>query len=149
MASAYRKSSKKHFNKVEVISLTRSASSAPFIRKAELAILSAAGVGGRRVEVFLISGARMRSLNTNFRGKNASTDILSFQYPRGFVDAGRFRPLGEIYLNLSRIGSREKLLMLLVHGTLHLLGFTHGASGPREKMARTEKRVLGRAQNLL
>lgn len=149
MASAYRKLSKKYFNKVEVINLTRSASFARFIPKAEQAILSAAGISGRRVEVFLISDARMRFLNTKFRGKNTSTDILSFEYPREFPDAGSFKPLGEIYLNLSRIESGEKLLMLLTHGTLHLLGFVHGARGTREKMERAEGEVLSKAGNLL
>lgn len=149
MASAYRKLSKKYSNKVEVINFTRSASFARFIPKAEQAILSAAGISGRRVEVFLISDARMRFLNTKFRLKNASTDILSFEYPRGFPDTGRFKPLGEIYLNLSCIESREKLLMLLVHGTLHLLGFAHGTRNTREKMERAEREVLSKTENLL
>ena len=149
MASAYRNSSKKFFNEVGVTNLARDVSSAPFIRKAEHAILAALGRSGERVEVFLISGTRMRTLNLRFRGKNASTDTLSFPHPKEFVEAGRFKPLGEIYLNLSRIPSRKELVMILLHGTLHLLGFTHEKPRAREEMERAEKRILSRAYNLL
>lgn len=150
MANAYRNSSKKPYNKVRVICLVKGASSsAPPIRRAEKIILSALKRSGERVEIFLISGARMRTLNARFRGKNASTDILSFPHPRGFVEAGRFKPLGEIYLNLSRIRSRKELVMILLHGTLHLLGFTHEKPRAREKMERAEKMILSKTSSLL
>lgn len=91
----------------------------------------------------------MRRLNSSFRGVNASTDILSFQHPRGFVEPGRHKPLGEIYLNFSRIVSRDELLMLLIHGTLHLLGFTHKAPRARKRMESVEKRILSKVRKLV
>ncbi len=55
------------------------------------------------VEIYLIGDEQMRFLNKKFRGKDKSTDVLSFKEPKNFPHPeSNFRNLGEIYLNLKQ-----------------------------------------------
>jgi probable rRNA maturation factor len=97
------------------------------------------------VSVALVSDRRMRSLNRQFRGRDAVTDVLSFpSETRGF--------LGDIVIAAGRaarqareaghtLGTEYRVLAL--HGVLHLLGYDHEADDGR--MARAEARLRKRA----
>jgi probable rRNA maturation factor len=89
----------------------------------------------------LVTGdAELKSLNLRFRGKDATTDVLSF--PSGDRD-----PLGDIAISLgrARAQARERghsieteVCILMLHGVLHLLGMDHEADNGR--MAKSEVR---------
>ena len=92
----------------------------------------------------------MKFLNKKFLGKNKSTDVLSFIEPKSFVyPPGRFKRLGEIYLNIPLIERQSganfevALSRPLIHGFLHLLGYTHRRKNDRIKMEKQEVRLLG------
>jgi probable rRNA maturation factor len=105
--------------------------SAPGITRwlARLAPLRARGV----VSVALVSDARVRALNRQYRGHDCATDVLSFP------SAGPTRPpsprfLGDIVvaLGVARRQARAaghseltELRVLVLHGLLHLLGYDH------------------------
>ena len=96
------------------------------------------------LEVYLISGKRMRMLNKKFRGKNKSTNVLSFQKPKNFPDT----KLGEVYLDPLYISRhKENLDLMLVHGVLHILGYDHEKRSDRIKMERKEAELLRRISN--
>ena len=85
----------------------------------------------------------MKRLNSKFRGKNSTTDVLSFPLAENFE-----RHLGDIVISLPQarkqareFGSRlqEELLRLLIHGLLHLLGYDHEGVSKREAL-RTERK---------
>ncbi len=120
------------------------------------------------VEVYLVSNGTMRKLNKKYRGKDKTTNVLSFVSPKGFVrPPGTPAGLGEIYLapdyiagTLSKSSARNvrenrknaeftrkkalerELSDLLIHGFLHLLGFNHEKKNDRIKMQKAEKRLL-------
>lgn len=81
------------------------------------------------VSVVLCSDEHMRSLNGQWRGKDAPTDVLSFPQddPDGVV-------LGDVVVSLDTAERQaaergvdliDEIRVLLVHGLLHLLGYDH------------------------
>lgn len=99
------------------------------------------------VEIYLIGDEQMRFLNKKFRGKDKSTDVLSFKEPTNFPHPeDQFHHLGEIYLNLTNDKklTTNNSCKLLVHGLLHLLGFRHRKKRDRIKMEKKEKFILAR-----
>lgn len=102
------------------------------------------------VGIGLVSDARIRSLNKNFRRIDRATDVLSF--PADAPPASRFapRPLGDIVIatGVARRQAREsghsyaeELKILALHGLLHLLGYDHHDPSDRGRMARVERRL--------
>jgi probable rRNA maturation factor len=95
------------------------------------------------VSIALISDAAMRRLNRTYRGRDYSTDVLSFEGEP---------PLGDIAiaLGVARRQAREQghalateLRILALHGLLHLLGYDHDRD--RGEMGRVEERLRRKA----
>jgi len=96
----------------------------------------AVGLNGE-VHVLLADDATLKRLNKTFRGKDKSTDVLSF--PAGpstvfFGEPDAPELAGDLAISLetaSRQASRfghtpaEEVRILLLHGLLHLAGFDH------------------------
>ena len=77
----------------------------------------------------------MRKLNREHRGKNMTTDVLSF--PSG-VEKGAFPHLGDIVISLPTaekmakkfgVSRRREVEMLVIHAFLHLCGQDHETDG--------------------
>ncbi|MFA5030216.1 MAG: rRNA maturation RNase YbeY [Patescibacteria group bacterium] len=94
------------------------------------------------IDVIVVGDARMKKLNTTYRGKRTPTDVLSFALRDGvrFPQAKKTREhLGDIFINYSDARRRARdvgvpvkdiFAFLAVHGFLHLAGFDHRT--PRE-----------------
>jgi probable rRNA maturation factor len=94
--------------------------------------------------VAIVSDARLRALNRQYRKKNTLTDVLSFPSDEhGF--------LGDVVI-ASGVAARQaraaghsfatELRVLALHGLLHLLGYDHERDDGR--MARLERRLRKR-----
>ncbi len=108
------------------------------VRKAVRAVLA----GERRhaaVSVTFLGREAMRQMNLRHKGHDFPTDVISFALPdpRGGL-------LGDLYIcrwqaerEARRRGLtlREELLRLVVHGTLHILGWNHEEGAGREASA--------------
>ncbi|HZV20390.1 MAG TPA: rRNA maturation RNase YbeY [Hyphomicrobiales bacterium] len=108
------------------------------------------------VSVALLSDAESRTLNRQFRGKDAATNVLSFPaaisyFPKAERNAPVF--LGDIalaYETVAREASEQQkapehhAAHLVVHGVLHLAGFAHDDDREAERMEAAEKAVLER-----
>ncbi|MDE0608940.1 MAG: rRNA maturation RNase YbeY [Anaerolineaceae bacterium] len=103
-----------------------------------------------RVSIVLTSDERVRNLNRRYRGIDRVTDILSFPaVPHGI---GEEEPdLGDLVLatpwasrQADRVGHQlmDDLALLVVHGTLHLLGFTHDDDRGSDAMRAAQDAVL-------
>jgi probable rRNA maturation factor len=115
---------------------------------------AAAGAKGRSASlaVRIVTPAESQKLNTHYRGKAKPTNVLSFAAERlpGSLH-GEPRPLGDLVI-CARIVAREareqrKTLAahwahMVVHGTLHLLGYDHELDDEAERMEQRERRVL-------
>ena len=132
-------------------------------RAAESAIAHSAfpqlAAGARPVElsVRLTSDTEVRSLNARWRGKDKPTNVLSFPLaePDELEDGAGGGPelmLGDVVLarGVCEREAAEKSVPLadhaahlIVHGTLHLLGYDHQEDGSAGAMEAIEVRALG------
>lgn len=115
------------------------------IRRIAHAALRALGYDPAAVTVSLafVGDAAMRSFNRRYRHSRGTTDVLSFP--------GGGSMLGEIVVSVPQAMRQARryghplaneLDLLLVHGLLHLAGYTHGTSVARARMQRLEQRLL-------
>jgi probable rRNA maturation factor len=94
----------------------------------------------------------MRALNNSWRGKDKSTDVLSFSQVEGMaVPPGGPHLLGDVVISMPTAARQavarghtleEEMARLLVHGILHLLGHDHVHGGWQAKKMRAEERRL-------
>lgn len=127
-----------------------------FLRRVQRAL----GVSNREVTVCLVDDAEMRGLNRSYRGRNKTTDVLSFpaESDSGKNSSRRTKArissasyLGDIAISAeeARRNARpngrtmvEELRILVLHGVLHLLGYDHERDNGR--MNRLEHRLRRR-----
>jgi probable rRNA maturation factor len=112
------------------------------------AVLGASG-SGRELSVLLVGPRRSRALNARYRGRDKSTNVLSFPAPQVAVrSAGT---LGDLVIcpAVLRAEAREQnkavrchWAHMVVHGMLHLLGYDHERARDAQRMERREVRVL-------
>ena len=115
------------------------------------AVLAAEGVTDALLSITFLPARSMARLNRQHLDHSGPTDVISF----GFDRAGRSAVVGDIYIcpdvarqNAQRagIGVREEIARLIVHGTLHVLGYDHPAGATRETspMWRRQETLLAR-----
>jgi len=84
------------------------------------------------VNVVLCDDDLITELNERFRGRGTATDVLAFPFEEEDF-------LGEVYVSLDRVQRQaeeygvsleDELRRLVVHGLLHLLGYTHEQMRP-------------------
>lgn len=133
-------------NRVAVISLDRRFKKFEGkIKKTALKIFGILKKKNVSAEIYLAGDRGMRFLNKKFRGKDKTTDVLSFEEPKNFIYPSRkIKRIGEIYLNLTndlRLTTNDSR-RLLIHGLLHLSGYEHKKESDRIKMEKMEQRIL-------
>lgn len=101
--------------------------------------------------MLLVGDRAMRTLNRRYRGKDRTTDVLSFSLQEGGGPAVRPELLGDIVICVPAAARQARTAgetfageidRLLVHGFLHLLGYDH-ERGEREarRMEARERRL--------
>ncbi|MEM8982553.1 MAG: rRNA maturation RNase YbeY [Pseudomonadota bacterium] len=107
--------------------------------------------GHSSVAVAVVDAATSESLNSQYRGRQKPTNVLSF--PAGDMPsvAGEPRQLGDIVicapLVVAEAAAQGKSVTahwchLVVHGALHLLGFDHDADEDAQVMMTKEVEIL-------
>ena len=108
------------------------------------------------VSVSFVNNEQIRQLNSEYRQKNAPTDVLSFPLGEGGVydrnpETGALQ-LGDIVISIEKAVEQARIYghtlqreigFLTVHSMLHLLGYDHEAGGlEMVRMREKEESVL-------
>jgi probable rRNA maturation factor len=105
----------------------------------------------REIGVSVVGPAESRRLNAQYRGKDKPTNVLSFPVPQLPVTGPQ--PLGDLVIcpQVLRTEAREQnkslrahWAHLVVHGSLHLIGYDHERDADADRMERREITVLRR-----
>jgi rRNA maturation RNase YbeY len=113
--------------------------------------LANAGVQAAELTVLLAGDPRLAALNAAYRNLNEPTDVLAFPSGEGPALPENSAYLGDIAISLDRARQQAKaaghsvmdeLQLLVVHGTLHLLGHNHREPEERDDMWKSQRAIL-------
>ena len=88
---------------------------------------------GKSVVIAFVSDRQMRRLNSEFREKNSTTDVLSFPFEANEFEADEDM-LGDIAISVEQarrqasendLSFEAEIKQLILHGILHLCGYDH------------------------
>ncbi|GAB4543124.1 MAG: rRNA maturation RNase YbeY [Anaerolineales bacterium] len=121
-------------------------------RAARFTLDHQAASAASELTIVLSDDAQLRELNREFLGIDAPTDVLSF--PSDEIDPETETPyLGDIILSIPRAAEQaeaaghrmeEESQLLVVHGTLHLLGHDHAEPEEKARMWQAQAEVMVR-----
>ena len=104
------------------------------------------------ISILFVGDQGIRDLNRQFRGIDRPTDVLSFpQFLEGEPEPPGAPVLGDVAISLETarhqskghgLSLGEELILLLIHGILHLLGYDHEISNREEERMRKKTREL-------
>ena len=116
------------------------------------AIDAAGSSSDMEVSVRVVNAAEMQQMNCEFRDQDKSTNVLSFPAGdlAGLPDEAE-RPLGDIVVCAAVVADEaeqqgktqtDHWAHMIVHGTLHLLGFDHENDSDAAEMESLEIRIM-------
>jgi probable rRNA maturation factor len=114
------------------------------------AVTKIAETEGKYLTLAFVSDRKMRELNNQFRGKNSTTDVLSFPFEADEFETDE-NTLGDIVISVEQaekqaaennLDLETEIKQLILHGILHLCGYDHetddGEMNARELILREE-----------
>ena len=109
---------------------------------------------GVEVSVRVVDKKEIRALNRDYRHRDEVTNVLAFPADAiAGLPPGEVRLLGDVVVCAAVVAGeagaqgkpvREHWAHMLVHGTLHLVGFDHQHESEAAAMEALERRILGR-----
>jgi len=122
------------------------------IEEAACWVLAHEGVApGAELSVVLSDDKTLHELNLRYRGIDRPTDVLSFAADRNGTPEGEPAYLGDLILSIPTIERQAQdeqhtvedgVLLAVVHGTLHLLGYDHDTADSQEVMWAVQAEAL-------
>lgn len=115
------------------------------------AALASDALSEAEVSVYIVDEAESQTLNAQYRGKDKPTNVLSF--PADIPEAVGIPLLGDLVVCAPVVAREAKeqgksldahWAHMLVHGTLHLLGYDHIEDDEAETMESLETELITR-----
>jgi probable rRNA maturation factor len=124
----------------------------PIIRAADATLNHQGIIENAELTIVITDDSKIHELNRKYRAVDAPTDVLSF--PNEFTDPENQIPyLGDVIISYPRAVEQaskgghsveDELLLLVVHGVLHLLGHDHTDSDEKHRMWKAQDIILNR-----
>lgn len=143
---------------IEINNLTKHKVNIKFYIKEFGSVLKFLKLSEKYISIAFVNSDEMKKINSNYRGKNKPTDVLSF--PNIFINkkwkGGKFKEedLGEIIFCYDVIKKQAKenkktianeTIFMFVHGVLHLLGYEDEKSEKEYKdMEKKQQEVMNK-----
>lgn len=119
---------------------------------AEAALSHHTTAAGDSLTVVITGDENIQQLNRQYRGIDTPTDVLSFE--AGYQDPEtNMTYLGDIIISYPQAKAQaesrdhtleDEIQLLVVHGTLHLLGYDHGEPDQKAHMWTAQAAILKR-----
>lgn len=98
----------------------------------------------KELALLLVDNGKSKFFNKKFRGKDSETDVISFSSELAFLPT-----YGDMIIDLS-VADRQRgentldyeVIVLFIHGLLHLLGYDHLAKKDQDVMNKKEKEYI-------
>ncbi len=116
-------------------------------------VLEEMGEEDSELSVLLVNNSYIKRLNKRYRKKNSDTDVLAFPVREGDGVFGDCPVLGDVVISVEKAISEARLRrrtlkkevrLYLVHGILHLLGYSDERVSERKKMIARQKDILNK-----
>ena len=115
------------------------------------AVLRDAGIRTGRIGVAVVDDAAIAKLHGGFLDDPAPTDVLSFVLERSphLLEGEIVLSADTAAANAARYRStaEEELLLYVIHGALHLVGYDDATLRQRALMRKSEREYLARSQD--
>ena len=104
-------------------------------------------ISSQKISLFFCDRNTIKKINKRFFGKSQSTDVISFPLKDDFD----VNYLGEIVVSVEEavktcnqfgLSWQKELLLYVIHGILHLLGYDDRTAKKRMKMEKKQQEVL-------
>lgn len=124
------------------------------LKRAVEVTLAFEGAPDREVSLLLTDDVEIHQLNRDYRHKDKPTDVLAFALDESGESYG---PLGDVVVSVERARAQARsrrveldheLELLVVHGTLHLLGYDHEAPEEARRMRARTRRIRSHLRRL-
>ena len=100
----------------------------PTVRQAIYSVLDGEGTEAAEFSVAFLSGQRMRALNRRLFAQDRATDVIAFGLPHPDVLVGDIYVCPSVVRRVARelkVPEQQELIRMIVHGTLHSIGYDH------------------------
>jgi probable rRNA maturation factor len=103
------------------------------------------------LSISFVDDARIQELNRRYLGRDRPTNVLAFSMREGDFPSLHPHVLGDVIISVdtarrqsNRFGlsHTETIVLLMIHGILHLLGFEHGGTKKRARQMALKQREL-------
>ena len=105
----------------------------------------------QELSVLLTDDKKIRELNKKYRRQDRATDVLSFPQNEGEENKPNSHLMGDVVISTVTakrqaaehgLTLEEEIVLLLIHGILHLLGFDHERSNEEANHMKQKTREL-------
>ena len=114
-------------------------------------ILEIKGLNNAELSILFVGKQRIRTLNKRFRKKDRPTDVLAFSMRQGRGAFLHPQILGDVVIcpqiaqaaaKIYQTYTEKEILLYLIHGILHLLGYCDKSQAARLRMEKEQLRIL-------
>ncbi len=122
------------------------------LKKVAKTILADFALPDAEVSISFVDDGRIQELNRRYLGRDKPTNVLAFSMREGEFASLHPQLLGDVVISVdtarrqsNRFGlnETEMVILLMIHGILHLLGYDHeGTKKGASKMALKQKEML-------
>jgi probable rRNA maturation factor len=109
---------------------------------------------GSEVSISLVGDTQIQELNQRYLGRDKPTNVLAFSMREGEFVSLHPQLLGDVVISVDtarrqssrfRLKETEMIILLMIHGILHLVGYDHeGEKKGSNEMARKQRELFCR-----